>query len=191
MGNEEAGDPRPTRLDRLEKVLESSAADGFAWKVLRFPDETHNSVVLRSHYWGLREIFAGWQLPRGPEGRAFSGTVADIKAHFRALSERFGCALTPPENTVNLAGYQLLGAGRHEAAIAVFRYNVELYPESANVHDSLGEALEQSGQMVEALECYSKAVKQAVTVGDDRLGIFEANRDRARQAVEGSEEARE
>jgi hypothetical protein len=56
------------------------------------------------------------------------------------------------EADVNAYGYVLLAD-----AIAVFRKNVEDYPESWNVHDSLGEALAASGRAEEAIEHYEHA----------------------------------
>ncbi len=81
-------------------------------------------------------------------------------------------------------GYQSLGREDFDGAINIFSYNVELYPSSANVYDSLGEALENAGRLDEALAAYSKAVENATRAGDQRLGIFTTNRDRARALVE-------
>lgn len=186
MANEEEGDPTPTPLDRLEAVLTGSKAEGFDWAVLRMPDETHGSVVLRAHYWGLRGIFAGWALPADPETGRFAGGVDELEAHYAGLSKKYGISILPGEQTVNGLGYQKLGAGDVEGAIDIFRYNVRLYPDSANVYDSLGEALENAGRPDEALASYSRAVENAAAVGDERLEIFTANRDRAKRVVEGS-----
>ena len=180
MANEEEGDPRPNRLDGLERVLEASGAKGFEWKVMRMPDETHGSVVLRAHYWGLRDVFAAWPLPTDPETGAFAGTLDDLLEHYEGLSKRYGFTVAPGETSLNQFGYQLLGRGETDAAIEAFRYNVKSYPDSANVYDSLGEALENAGRDDEALAAYTKAVEKAVRIGDDRLATFTANRDRVR-----------
>jgi predicted alpha/beta superfamily hydrolase len=180
MADEEAGDPRPNRLDRLEKVLEGVADEGFQWQVMRFPDENHGTVVLRAHYWGLRKVFDGWQLPRDPETRRFTGTIDDLEAHYAGLASRFGYEIKAPENIVNQLGYGRLGDEDVEGAIAFFEYNVSLYPESANVYDSLGEALENAGRLEDALKNYEKAVANGARNGDANLGIYTANRDRVR-----------
>jgi tetratricopeptide (TPR) repeat protein len=72
----------------------------------------------------------------------------------------------------------------YDRAIDIFRYNVTLYPGSANVYDSLGEALENAGRVEEAFASYSKAVENAATIGDERIGIFKENRDRAKKLLE-------
>lgn len=177
MANEEEGEPHPTRFERLEAVLKANRPAGFAWEAKLMAEEDHGSVVLRSHYWGLRKVFDGWRLPL--EARRGEGdVVAAVKKHYAALSKRMGYEVLPPEGTVNQLGYQVLGRGRVEDAIAVFRSNVELYPASANVHDSLGEALERAGRKEEALASYSRAVQNATATGDPLLDTFKRNRDR-------------
>jgi len=188
MADEEEGDPAPTRLDRLEKKLSEADTQGFEWAVMRMPDENHGSVVLRAHYWGLRKVFEVWQLPTDEETGRFVGGLDGIKAHYAGLSKKYGVTVAPDENTVNAIGYQVLGREEFEAAIAIFRYNVELYPASANVYDSLGEALENAGRLDEAFVSYSEAVENAAKNGDDRLDIFTANRDRAKDLVAQSKD---
>jgi predicted alpha/beta superfamily hydrolase len=191
MANEEEGDPRPTPLDRLEQELEETSIEGFSWRVMRMPDETHGTMPLRAHYWGLRFVFEGWPLPPNPETGAFDGGLDEIKAHFAGLSTHYGYVVMPGEQMINQQGYRLLGREDFDSAIAVFSYNVELYPESANVYDSLGEALESAGRLDEALASYSAAVKNANTLGDDRIAIFTANRDRAKALVEQAKEPKD
>jgi predicted alpha/beta superfamily hydrolase len=183
MANEEEGDPPPTRLDRLQKVLERATAEDFHWQILRMPEETHGSVVLRAHYWGLRKAFEPWPLPADPETGQFAGSLDDLKAHYAGLSERYGYGVVPPEDVVNQIGYQHLGRDDIEGALAVFGYNVELHPDAANVHDSLGEALERAGRLAEAFSAYSRAVERAAAADDPRLEIFVANRDRVKEQL--------
>jgi tetratricopeptide (TPR) repeat protein len=68
------------------------------------------------------------------------------------------------EADINAYGYELLGAGKVDEAIAMFRKNAADYPTSWNTYDSLGEALAVKGQNAEALAQYSKALQM---VGDD------------------------
>lgn len=63
------------------------------------------------------------------------------------------------EVEVNLHGYQLLGQEKVPEAVAIFRRNAKDHPESWNVHDSLGEALEKAGDKKGAKESYARALK--------------------------------
>ena len=61
------------------------------------------------------------------------------------------------EADMNVYGYQLLGEGKVDSAIVVFRKNVKDYPKSWNVYDSLGEAYALKGDKRRAAEQYGKA----------------------------------
>jgi hypothetical protein len=63
------------------------------------------------------------------------------------------------ETETNAFGYRLLQAGRVKDAVEVFRLNVEDYPKSANVYDSLGEALAVAGLREEAIKNYERALQ--------------------------------
>jgi tetratricopeptide (TPR) repeat protein len=127
-------------------------------------------------------VFEPWRLPADEDG-AFAGGLDELKAHYAGLSKRYGFEVAPPEDVVNQVGYQVLGQDDVEGAIAIFRYNVALYPGAANVHDSLGEALERAGRLPEAFACYSRAVDNAARRKDPRLELFKANRDRVKQEL--------
>lgn len=62
------------------------------------------------------------------------------------------------ESGINQFGYTLLGAKRVDDAIEIFKLNVEYYPNSANVYDSLGDAYQAAGKKEEAVKAYEKAL---------------------------------
>ncbi|MEW6336930.1 MAG: alpha/beta hydrolase-fold protein [Acidobacteriota bacterium] len=183
MGDEERDEKSPTRFERLQGILRRATPDRFTWGSRLMTDEDHGTVVLRSHYFGLRAAFDGWRLPSDPRTRAYNGGIADLAAHYAGLSKRFRVAARAPETLVNQLGYQYLGRNEVATALTFFRYNVQLYPESANVHDSLGEALERAGEMTEAAASYSKAVEIGGRAADPNLALFTRNRDRLRSAA--------
>ena len=57
-------------------------------------------------------------------------------------------------------------------AVAVFRANVERYPASANVYDSLGEGLEAAGKLEEARDLYERAHKMGQEVDDPNTPFY-------------------
>jgi glyoxylase-like metal-dependent hydrolase (beta-lactamase superfamily II) len=59
----------------------------------------------------------------------------------------------------NVLGYRVLGDQRYAEAIAIFELNVEMYPESWNVYDSLGEAHMLAGDDQRAIELYRKSLE--------------------------------
>jgi tetratricopeptide (TPR) repeat protein len=62
------------------------------------------------------------------------------------------------ENQLNALGYRLLGMKKVKEAIEIFKLNVEAYPHSANVYDSLGEAYMTNGDKELAIRSYQRAV---------------------------------
>ncbi|MFQ5485292.1 MAG: amidohydrolase family protein [Desulfobacterales bacterium] len=60
---------------------------------------------------------------------------------------------------LNMLGYQLLGTKKIKEAIKIFQLNVEAYPNSANVYDSLGEAYMLNGDRELAIENYKKSLE--------------------------------
>ena len=63
------------------------------------------------------------------------------------------------ESQMNALGYRLLGMKKVKEAIEIFRLNVEAYPQSANVYDSLGEAYMVNGDHELAVRNYQKSVE--------------------------------
>ena len=178
LGNEpgDIGDGFQMFRDLLAKQQTAN----FVWQAAQMADEDHGSVVLRSHYEGLRKVYDGWQLPRDPATGAVA--VAGFKGvmeHYKKLSARMGYDVLPPEQVVNLMGYQHMGARQNEEALAAFKWNVEHYPGSANVYDSLGEYYERAENKLDlALPLYAKAASVGKQTGDPNANLFQQNHDR-------------
>jgi len=63
------------------------------------------------------------------------------------------------ENGLNDFGYEILGSGDMDGAILVFAKNVELFPESSNLYDSLGEGYMERGDTELAITNYEKSLE--------------------------------
>jgi CubicO group peptidase (beta-lactamase class C family) len=88
-----------------------------------------------------------------------SGDVERALDLYREIRRRSPSSPAVRESRMNSLGYRLLREDKTEAAIAVFRLNVEWYPRSANVFDSLGEALFKAGDLAAAEANYRKALE--------------------------------
>ncbi|MFQ5750906.1 MAG: tetratricopeptide repeat protein [bacterium] len=63
------------------------------------------------------------------------------------------------DRALNNLGYQFMRMKKMDEAIAVFKLNVQDYPDSWNVYDSLGEAYMENGQKELAIKCYKKSLE--------------------------------
>ena len=78
---------------------------------------------------------------------------------YRSIKSDPGSTLYFEESEFNAMGYRLMGRGKIKDAIAVFKLNVELHPDSANVYDSLGEAYMNSGDTKNAILNYKRSLE--------------------------------
>jgi glyoxylase-like metal-dependent hydrolase (beta-lactamase superfamily II) len=93
-------------------------------------------------------------------GRAVDeGGAQAAVARYRELAAANDPDLFFDENEINLLGYRLLGQDRVDDAIAIFQLNVERYPESWNVYDSLGEAYAVKGSTEQAIALYRRSLE--------------------------------
>lgn len=168
-------------FERFKKIFAKRAPSQLTWDMPLMKDEDHGSVVLRSHYHGLRKTFADWQMPT-----AQVTGLAVVEAYYRKLSESYGFTVLPPEAFVNNLGYQLQGAGKAEEAVAAFKQNVAWHPHSANVYDSLAEAYEKNGKLAEAQPLYEKAAQIGAQTNDPNARVFKENYERVSEALKKS-----
>src|ERR1700686_465866 len=63
------------------------------------------------------------------------------------------------EDELNTLGYQLIRANKFKKAIRIFQLNVEAYPQSSNVYDSLAEAYMDDGDKAQAIANYQKSLE--------------------------------
>lgn len=168
----EPGDITRT-FDAFEALLRKSAPKSLSWVTRRFDEEDHGSVVLPSHYFALREIFKGWPLAIDGANPDTACSMKRVTTHYAEVAAGLGWRDMPvPEPALNLLGYRCLGAGRHADALAAFEKNAALYPDSANVYDSLGEGLEAAGKLDLAIVQYRKAVSVSETHPTPLAAIF-------------------
>jgi tetratricopeptide (TPR) repeat protein len=81
--------------------------------------------------------------------------------HYEALRDRFygRGAYDFGEDALNSLGYTLMGDDDFDGAVRVFSLNVEQFPESGNVYDSLGEAYMNRGDRQLAIESYERSLE--------------------------------
>lgn len=136
----------------LPRFFPQAWIEGARWALL------HDAELEVAEAWAdsaaqLQPTFAALRLKAAiQEKRGNAAGAAELRQRSMGLAT---------EADINLIGYQLMGQGKMDEALAMFRKNVKDYPRSWNVYDSLGEALAKQGNKKEALASYQKALSLA------------------------------
>jgi len=78
---------------------------------------------------------------------------------YHDLKENYEDVYDFKEGQLNSLGYELLQGARVKDAIEIFKLNVEQFPESFNVYDSLGEGYMADGNTKLAIKNYEKSIE--------------------------------
>jgi len=80
------------------------------------------------------------------------------------------------ESDLNVLGYRLLNEDELDAALGVFKLNIDEHPTSANPYDSYGDALLIQGDSINALKHYKKCFEMdsTLTYAKDKYETLEA-----------------
>lgn len=92
---------------------------------------------------------------RGQIGQRGFDHASEIYAEFKKASPDFKL----DEERVNAWGYLLINEGHFPEAVAIMKLNTEMYPNSTNAWDALGEAYRSAGNTGEAIRSFRKAVE--------------------------------
>jgi hypothetical protein len=134
----------------------NGADEGFQAILTMFSDSGHGVVVMANSDNGvtignylIKSVAREYAWNNTPEKQSAADVlmfIADLKGTPAALQKYSDIKKSGSseyeldEGALNQLGYHLLQSERNEDAIRVFKRNVEDYPTSSNVYDSLGEA---------------------------------------------------
>ena len=88
-----------------------------------------------------------------------AGKLAEAAEGYKKIKSEKPNNVVVSETRLNDLGYSLLQQKKVAEAITVFKVNVDLYPQSANVYDSLAEAYMTNGEKQLAIANYKKSVE--------------------------------
>jgi CubicO group peptidase (beta-lactamase class C family) len=94
-----------------------------------------------------------------PYEQLIAGKFAEAMEAYKKIKREKPDDNAVAEGRLNYIGYSLLEQKNIAAAIAVFKVNVEMYPQSSNVYDSLGEAYMANGEKELAIINYRKSLE--------------------------------
>ena len=122
----------------------------FAYKY--YENDNHTSVPLITEYDALRFIFDCYQFD------FFSDDYKNLEKLYENISKNFGYTVKPPENMVNSLANTFLSLKHFDEAFYLFRLNVNIYPESYNVYNAMGDFYSAEGDKPNAILNYTKAL---------------------------------
>ncbi len=135
----------------------------FAWKY--YKDDTHGSVPLISEYDGLRFMFSWFKFDDWNEFYEDTSTATAqelldlLAAHYKKVSDKMGYKMLPDEQRINGLGYRFMGNEAYEKSYAFFNLNIQNYPKSANVYDSMGDYYMSQSNTTKAKEFFTKSME--------------------------------
>ncbi|HEY8181154.1 MAG TPA: serine hydrolase [Thermoanaerobaculia bacterium] len=159
----------------VNTVMHGGGINGFNTTINRFPD-TQDLIVLLDNTSrgdklddlarGIADILHDVEPPQPRLSLVDelmktldNGIGLQAVARYRELKEKSRAQYDFREPELNRLGYQLLRRGRVDDAIQIFQLNVEEYPNSWNVYDSLGEAYAAHGDRDLAIKNYKKSIE--------------------------------
>ena len=160
-------------IDKFVSIIETRSPENLEFTYIQMIKETHGSIPHLTVYHGLEKLYSGWNLPQ----EKYEEGLAAIDEHYKNISEKFNYDIKTPEYVINVAGYNYLLKKEFEKAIEVFQENINRFPTSANVYDSLAEAYENNEQYELAEQNYAKAC-ELVKDDDPNLNVFKKNLER-------------
>lgn len=157
---------------KLKIIGHGGGINGFNTIISRYPADK-NLIVLLNNTGGtvlgemndaIRAILYNQPFEQPKKSLAFElleafstkGTTAGLDIYKKLKNDP---TYNIKENDMNRVGYQLLQDGKKKEAIEIFKINVETFPKSGNVYDSLGEAYLADGDKKLAFTNYSKSVE--------------------------------
>ena len=88
-----------------------------------------------------------------------SGGLDEAVKQYRDLKAAAPATYNFDEDELNGLGYRLIQGKKYKEAVLIFQLNVETYPQSSNVYDSLGEAYMDDGDKPRAIANYQKSLE--------------------------------
>lgn len=165
----------PTKL-AVPVIQHNGGINGFSTTIVRMTNEKRLIVLLDNaedgQYLGgmmLGIMSVLYDQPVDEPKRSIAQTlmntitekdVASAIAQYRELKTgKTASEYNFAETELNQLGYQLLQQKKLADAIEIFKLNVEMYPQSANVYDSLGEAYMVHGDKELSIANYKKSLE--------------------------------
>jgi predicted alpha/beta superfamily hydrolase len=159
--NDTTADTRHIRsILKLKSYFEQNKQNGLKFNSKYYNEDSHGSVPLITEYDALHFIFNFYPLKLTQKD--FTDTTTALldkfEKHYYSISKKMGYKVKLSEDQINSMGYEALGSKHFKKAERFFKYNIENYPESFNVYDSIGDYYDAIGDKPNTIKYYEKAL---------------------------------
>ncbi|MGG5485790.1 alpha/beta hydrolase-fold protein [Gaetbulibacter sp. PBL-D1] len=148
-------------LKKLDDVISYHKPKGLKYNYKVFQDENHSTSPLPTISQGLMAFGDLWVMSETQKQNYLNDDkqsfLSHLKAFYSDLSNWAGFEVLPTVDEANMFGYDCLNKDP-KAALKVFDWALNLYPNDANLHDSKAEAYEKNGDLKNAKLYYKKAL---------------------------------
>tara|TARA_R100001015_G_C4528837_1_gene95816 strand:+ start:40 stop:543 length:504 start_codon:yes stop_codon:yes gene_type:complete len=150
---------------KFVKSLESKEYNNLLFKWEYYPNDDHGSVILITEYDALRFLFPWYRLDGVNDLYSQNSTMSTddilkmINSHYENISNKFGYKIIPSEQFINNMGYGFMNNDMNEKSFALFNLNIQNYPRSSNVYDSMGDCFLAKQDSTQALKYFTKALQ--------------------------------
>ncbi len=163
--------PIGSSKDSIDVIEHSGGIQGYSTSITRIPSDKHlivilsniqgtetepltyaiNGILYNKPYKNPKKSFAD-ALSNIITQKGIKGGITFFKEH--KDSEEFDIK----ERKINNLAYHFIELEKLDIAFEIFKINTQLFPESSNAYDSLGEVYVLLGKKDEAIESYKKSV---------------------------------
>ncbi len=147
------------------KTTESLNDNGLLFKWKYYENDSHGSVPLITEYDAIRFLFPWYSFKEvdqfyDPSSNiSIEEMISMIDSHYKNVSAHFGYETLPAESFINSLGYGFMSDNQLEKANTLFKLNIQNYPNSSNVYDSMGDCYLAQQDSIKALEFFTKALE--------------------------------
>tara|TARA_R110002050_G_C8887537_1_gene509259 strand:- start:213 stop:1487 length:1275 start_codon:yes stop_codon:yes gene_type:complete len=144
--------------------LDRKKDNGLLYKWKYYENDDHGSVPFIAEYDAFRFLFSWYKLNEVNDFYSENSTLNAqeilnlINAHYSKLSDKFGYEVIPPENFINSIGNGFMYNDMPKKAYALLNLNIENYPKSAKVFESMGDYYLFQSDTLNAIKEFKKGL---------------------------------
>ncbi len=148
-------------LERLDSIAQKELPENMTWHYEYLEGDSHMSTFLPTFDNGYLKFSKHFTLSeiQGDNMAKGEHPIEDFHQFFKNMSQFAGFEISPSNNDYNNYAYTLDYFKLYKEADVLLEIATQRFPEDANLYDTRGEILENSGDAKKAHLCYQNALK--------------------------------